>query len=149
MYVLLADDEQTIRITLGDALRDAGHRVVVVEDGSLAWKHIQIDPPDVVISDNKMPGIDGTTLLANIQKSHPKTDVIMITGYGTVDSAVTALRSGAYDYILKPFLNDEVVVMLERLQTLRTLREENEILRETRPENELDYAGIIGISIKG
>ncbi|MHC5081793.1 MAG: sigma-54-dependent transcriptional regulator [Planctomycetota bacterium] len=128
--MLLADDEKTIRLTLGDDLEGAGHTVTVVDDGREASRILEQETFDVLISDIKMPGMTGIELLEKVKQKTPDTEVILITGFGTIESAVEAMRLGAYDYILKPFLNEKVIAQLEKIDRLKRLTEENVRLRE-------------------
>jgi DNA-binding NtrC family response regulator len=145
MSVLLADDEKTIRITLRDALEEAGHTVVAVADGIEARRAIEERNFDVVLTDLKMPGMPGMEVLRLVKGRSPDTEVIVMTGYGTVESAVDAMKAGAYEYLLKPFPNETVVLLLARIHEQRRVLAENRSLKEqlgraTRLE------GIIGTS---
>ncbi len=130
MLVLLADDEKTIAVTLSDALEEAGHTVIVAPDGLEARRQIEERTFDVVVTDLKMPGMPGMEVLRLAKSRSPDTEVIVMTGYGTIETAVEAMKSGAYDYLLKPFRNDEVVVHLRRIAKQRRLVRENRSLRE-------------------
>jgi len=145
MSVLLADDEKTIQITLRDALEEAGHAVVVAADGIEARRAIEERGFDAVVTDLKMPGMPGMEVLRLVKARSPDTEVIVMTGYGTVESAVDAMKAGAYEYILKPFPNETVVLLLARIAEQRRVLAENRSLKEqlgraTRLE------GIIGTS---
>ena len=128
--VLLAEDEATIAIALGDDIEAAGGQITVVGDGLEAARRLEEDEYDVLITDVRMPGMEGTDLLLAVTERCPDTSVIMVTGYGTVESAVEAMRMGAHDYILKPFYNEDIILKLVKLKEIRTLRQENERLRE-------------------
>jgi two-component system, NtrC family, response regulator HydG len=130
MSVLLADDEKTIQVTLGDALVEAGHTVVVVPDGIAARRAIEERAFDVVVTDLKMPGMPGMEVLRLVKSRSPDTEVVVMTGYGTVESAVDAMKAGAYEYILKPFPNETVVLLLSRIADQRRLLAENRSLKE-------------------
>ncbi len=125
LRVLLADDEKTIRVTLGDDLRAAGHAVSDVGHGDDALRLVENEAFDLVITDIRMPGTDGLTLLKKVKTVRPETEVIVITGFGTVESAVDAMRQGAYNYILKPFLNSDILLSVERVATLHGLQARN------------------------
>ena len=125
LKVLLADDEKTIRITLGDDLRTAGHDVNDVGHGDDALRALEAGAFDLVITDIRMPGADGHEILKRAKEIRPETEVIVITGFGTVESAVEAMRQGAYSYILKPFLNNDILMLVERIDRLKGLREDN------------------------
>jgi DNA-binding NtrC family response regulator len=130
MDILLADDEKAIAITLKDDLEGVGHQVSVVSDGLAAKEELTARRFDVLISDIKMPGMTGMELLKEAKKLHPMMEVILITGYGTIESAVEAMKSGAFEYILKPFYNDEIIHLLNRIGEIRRLTEENILLKE-------------------
>jgi DNA-binding NtrC family response regulator len=128
--VLLADDERAIAITLADDLRRAGYDVETAADGNEARSLYETGNYDAVVTDLNMPGMGGLELLEHIKASETSAEVIIITGYGTIDSAVDAMRKGAFDYVLKPFNNDEILEKLRKVVELRRLRTENEELRE-------------------
>jgi len=122
--LLLVDDEPTIRLVVGDTLRAAGHRVTIVEDGAAAQRLLSEHRYDVLVTDVRMPHVDGLTLLHLARQNHADTDVILITAYGAVSDAVDALKEGALDYLTKPFDPDELVVRLARVAERHTLRRE-------------------------
>ncbi|MBI4614230.1 MAG: sigma-54-dependent Fis family transcriptional regulator [Planctomycetes bacterium] len=130
MRVLLAEDEKTIAITLADDLRERGHEVTVAEDGREAKEEFKRKYFDAVITDIKMPGLSGLDLLREVKGQSPGTEVIVITGVGTVETAVQAMKLGAYDFLTKPFLNEEVLHLLEKIEQVQNLREENLRLKQ-------------------
>jgi DNA-binding NtrC family response regulator len=130
MNVLLADDERSIAITLRDDLEEAGHKVTVVSDGKAAHGKLQAHRYDVLITDIRMPGMDGISLLKAAKATDSGLEVIVITGHGTIESAVEAIRHGAYDYVLKPFLNEDILRRVATLSEFRRLKSENVALRE-------------------
>jgi len=130
LELLLVDDEESIRVTLTDDLVAAGHRVTAVADGSEALRMIDARVFDVVVSDIRLPGVEGTALLDRIKQVRPATEVILMTGYGTIESAVEALRAGAYHYVVKPFLNEDIVAHVGRIAQMKALAEDNKLLRE-------------------
>ena len=130
LEVLLVDDEETIRVTLHDDLVAAGHRVTAVADGAEALRLVEKGIYDVVVSDIRLPGVEGTQLLARVKQLRPATEVILMTGYGTIESAVEALRAGAYHYVVKPFLNDDIVAHVRRIAEIKAMAEDNARLRE-------------------
>ena len=131
MRILLADDERAIAITLRDDLERVGHKVTLARDGLEARALLSEHPYDVLISDIKMPGATGMDLLHEVKRSRPETEVIIITGYGTIESAVDATKKGAFEYVLKPFDNDQIVVILRKIEEFHRLRQENAELRQT------------------
>ncbi len=120
--VLLVDDEPTIRLSIGDAIADAGHRVTLASDGAEALERIKARVFDVVVSDIRMPKLDGLTLFRRTREISPETDVILVTAYGAVDDAVLALKEGARDYLTKPFDTQELLLRLERLAERHDLK---------------------------
>src|ERR671939_220218 len=139
--VLLVDDEAELRLTLAEALRDAGHRVTMASDGAEARGHVMARVFDVVICDVRLPQVDGLTLFRRLRLESPTTDVILITAFGEVSDAVAALKEGAYDYLTKPFDIDELMVTVKRIASQRSLRKELEQARVElsgrKPENML------------
>ncbi|MBI3097471.1 MAG: sigma-54-dependent Fis family transcriptional regulator [Planctomycetes bacterium] len=129
MKILLADDEPSIRVTLSDDLRHAGHVVTVVDNGAAALEAVARDKFDCIITDVRMPRADGMQILRRSRELHPATAVIMITGYATGESAAQATAMGATDYIRKPFMNDEVLFRIDRIEAEARIRSENASLR--------------------
>jgi DNA-binding NtrC family response regulator len=121
--VLVVDDEPLKRATLQIELGEHGYEVEVAGDAETARRLLDSHPVDVVVSDVRMPGMDGLELLSHVKKLHPETDVILMTAYGTIETAVLAIKRGAYDYIPKPFTTDELLVKLERLFASRARTE--------------------------
>jgi two-component system response regulator PilR (NtrC family) len=113
--ILVVDDEPAVRDTLQWCLEDAGYHVDAVASGEQALHHLRAEPSDVVITDLVMPGIDGLELLGQARILSPRTPVMLMTGYATVETAVEALRRGAADYIFKPFRPDDVRERVQRL----------------------------------
>ncbi len=112
--ILVVDDEPSIRAVLRAHLRRAGHAVRVAASGEEATRLLDAEPCDLLITDLKMPGMDGMALLRWCQRQHPGLPVVILTAHGTVDSAVEALKRGARDYITKPFDLDEMLRVVER-----------------------------------
>ena len=130
LEILLVEDEETIRVTLGDDLVAAGHRVTALREGSEARSLLENRVFDVVITDIRLPGSDGLQILHKAREVRPSTEVILMTGYGTIETAVEALRAGAYHYLLKPFLNEEMLEHVGRIGHLKALEDDNLQLRE-------------------
>ncbi len=124
LEVLLVDDEPTLRLSVGDALEDAGHRVTRAADGRRALELVKAQVFDAVVTDIRMPGLDGLSLFRAVRDLAPQTQVILMTAYGAVEDAVGALREGAYDYLTKPFDVSELVLRVGRIAEQRTLRDE-------------------------
>lgn len=120
MKILVADDEQIKRVTLAHDLAAQGHEVVEAADGAEALAHLQRGRFDVVVTDLKMPKIDGVELLKHIKSDHGcDAEVIIMTAYGSIPLAVEAGKLGAFDFITKPFRNDDLFPLLARIQAAR------------------------------
>jgi DNA-binding NtrC family response regulator len=122
--VLLIDDEPSIRLSVGDALREAGHNVTTASDGGEGLSLVATRVFDVVISDIRLPKADGITIFKKVRSESPNTDVILITAYGAVSDAVSALKDGAFDYLTKPFDTDEIVIRVARSAEKRALKKD-------------------------
>ncbi len=144
MRILIADDETTITATLEDDLRDAGHEVVTVRDGESALTALKQSRFDVLLSDIAMPKLKGDELLVRAKAHDPSLIVVLMTGFGTIESAVNAMKAGAADYILKPFRNESVVSTVSRFAEVKALREENLELRH-KLEEVAPPQGLVGI----
>jgi DNA-binding NtrC family response regulator len=130
MKVLLADDERTIAVTLSDALKTAGHDVAVVGDGEQAIRAIQGQAFDCIITDIRMPKVDGIAVMKKARELQPEAAVILITAYGSGELGFQVAKDGAYDFLQKPFFNEDVVFKLDRLANFRALRDENVRLKQ-------------------
>lgn len=127
--ILIVDDEKGMRDFLSIMLKKDGYEVVSAENGTEALSVVQREIFDLVISDVKMPDMNGIDLLRAIKELSPETVVIMITAYGTTESAVEAMKLGAYDYITKPFKVDEIRLVIQKALEKGRLRRENILLR--------------------
>ncbi|MEE4364352.1 MAG: sigma-54 dependent transcriptional regulator [Desulfotignum sp.] len=128
--VLIVDDETTIIESLEGILSDDGFEVMHAFNGYEALKKIEADSPDIVLLDIWMPGMDGIETLKEIKKGFPNIPVVMITGHGSIESAVDATKSGAYDFLEKPLSIDKVMVTINNALNFRKLEEENIYLRK-------------------
>ncbi len=128
--ILLVDDEKRIREGVARALKAMGHDIATAADGAEALESMAEREPDVVITDLFMPGMDGIQLLAAAKERHPHSVVIIFTGRGTIESAVSAIKDGAFDYITKPFNLDAVEVVVNRAVAHRKLLVENASLKD-------------------
>jgi two-component system NtrC family response regulator len=143
--VLLVDDDESFRRVHEYQLAQAGYEVTSAADGEAALTRFRDERPDVVISDVKMPGLDGLALLARITAMAPDTPVVMITAQGTVETAVEAMKRGAFDFLTKPFPGEKLRLTLERARELARLRRENRELRRE-VEGRRGVGGLIGSS---
>ena len=128
-HILLVDDDPALLQALPQAisLRMTGVQVQTAGEASIALRLLQEQEYDAIVSDIKMPGMDGLTLLNKIVAQHPETPVILITGHGEHDLAIRALRGGAYDYILKPIDRDDFAASLQRALHTRQLRRQIQV----------------------
>ena len=127
--ILVIDDEETMRDSCRQALSRNGNRVEVAEDGLKGLAMLAKESFDLIILDLKMPGLSGMEILKKIKEADPEAMVIVITGYATVESAVEAMKRGAYDFIPKPFTPDTLRVIVKRALDKRALALENVLLR--------------------
>ncbi|HPW22425.1 MAG TPA: sigma-54 dependent transcriptional regulator [Smithellaceae bacterium] len=140
--ILIVDDELNMRLVLTAMLKKEGYEIASAADGSEALSILKSGPIDAVITDLKMPNVDGMELLNHMNDKHPAIPVIIITAHGTVATAVEALKKGALDYITKPFDLDELKNVISKAMKTRTLKE-NELFL---PPEDIERAGIIGTS---
>ncbi len=128
--ILAVDDEPTILKSLSGILSDEGFEVLTASNGYEALKIIDQESPDLVLLDIWMPGIDGIETLQEIKRTNPFLQVVIISGHGTIETAVKATKSGAYDFIEKPLSIEKVVVTINNALNFRQLEEENRFLRK-------------------
>ncbi len=119
--VLVVDDQKNMRTTTAIVLRQAGYSVEEAEDGGSALQRVQREAFDVVLTDLRMPNVDGMEVLREAQRLAPDTQVIVMTAYGTIESAVHAIRAGAYDFLAKPFKEDELLLRVAKALEKRRL----------------------------
>jgi two-component system response regulator AtoC len=130
LRVMVIDDEPLMRITVQDALAAEGYKVITAETGGNGLTLLRENQADMVITDLRLPDMDGIQILREVKTFSPETQVILITAYGSIDSAVTAMKQGASDYLTKPFSMDELLLIIKRIQRIRELEEENLSLRK-------------------
>ncbi|MBF0117348.1 MAG: sigma-54-dependent Fis family transcriptional regulator [Desulfobacterales bacterium] len=128
--ILIVDDEPSILNSLSGILSDEGFDVITSSNGYDALKIIEAESPDLVLLDIWMPGMDGIETLKEIKKNNPNIQVIMITGHGTIETAVLSTKLGAYDFIEKPLSIDKVIVSINNALNFRRLEEENKYLKK-------------------
>ncbi|MBN1141248.1 MAG: sigma-54-dependent Fis family transcriptional regulator [Deltaproteobacteria bacterium] len=127
--ILVVDDEAAMRHMLRLVLEKRGYRVLEAADGEAALEAVSSQSPDAVLCDIRMPGRDGLSFLNEIRRQHPHLTVIMMSAYGTIDTAVECMKQGAYDFVSKPFKTDEVVLCLKKAEERIGLQRENLLLK--------------------
>jgi len=132
--ILVVDDEKNIRGSLEGILRDEGYRVRGVATGEELLRQIVQAPPDLVILDVWLPGMDGLAALEEVKRLHSELPVIMISGHGTVETAVKATKLGAYDFIEKPLSLEKTILAVRNALDRQRLEQENLALRQTLEE---------------
>ena len=145
--ILIVDDDQTMRSSLLEWFESEDRRVYGASSGEEAIKTIEDGNFNIVITDLKMPGIDGLELLRYVKREHPNTEVIIMTAYGTVETAVNAMKEGAYDYIVKPFSPEEIDMITKKIIKHQALIRENILLKEQLHDHHR-FENIIGKSSK-
>jgi len=143
--ILVADDEESMRVFVERSLSRRGYKVEAVASGEAAIERCEERRFDAAVVDLKMPGTDGIEVLTRVREQDPEALVIIMTAYGTVSSAVDAMKRGAHDYITKPFEIDELLLLLERALGQRAALRENRELRRL-VDNRRAYGGLIGQS---
>ncbi len=116
MKLLLAEDDRIVRITVRDALTDDGYAVTECADGTAAIRAIERETFDIVLTDVRLPGVDGLTVFRTVRRSSSRTSVVLMTAFADADDAVAVMRDGARDYIQKPFEIDELLIRLGRVR---------------------------------
>lgn len=143
--VLVVEDEELMRTILRQLLNDAGYSVLTADSAETAFEVFSQNEIAVTLTDIKMAGLDGLHLLDKIKTLDPEAVVIVMTAYSSVDTAVAALRKGAYDYVTKPFVNEDLLQTLKNAVTQRQLFHENRVLRREIGK-QYNFAEIIGKS---
>jgi DNA-binding NtrC family response regulator len=143
--ILVVDDESIIRESVAYVLRNEGYTVAEAANGAEAYKALLADSFDLVITDLEMPEMKGIELIDKVVHTSPQTSVIIITAYGSLDTAISALRAGASDYILKPIEFDDLLLRIRRLLDYKRLVIENQILRREL-HREYNFSNLIGTS---
>jgi DNA-binding NtrC family response regulator len=145
LTVLVADDEKNIREGLREALRLDGYEVLLAADGREAMETVNRGDIDLIITDLKMPRLSGEELLKNVAAQFPTVPVIILTGHGTIESAVQAMHDGAYDFLTKPVNLDRLSLLVKRALSSRELAVQNKAMQEEL-ERRSGFASIIGRS---
>ena len=143
--LLVVDDEHLIRWSLEQSLMKQGYDVATAASGEEAVKQIQDDAPELVLLDIQLPGMDGLEVLEKVKEIDSEIIVVMVTALGVLETAVKAMRLGAYDYINKPFNLDELSIIVKKALETRQLRKEVAHLRSAQ-ESKFGIDNIIGDS---
>jgi len=141
--VLVVDDKQMMRDSVGATLQRAGFQVVAASNGSTAMQLVTKHRPAAVVTDLKMPEMDGLQLLERLKEADETLPVVLMTAFGSIDSAVSAMKQGAYDFIQKPFEGDELVITVKRAVETKKLKDENAILK-TAQRTQVEVPPLIG-----
>jgi two-component system response regulator AtoC len=147
IHVLVVDDELIVRESMANWLKEDGYQVDTVDSGTAALQKIKSDHYDLAIVDIKMPGMDGIELLKRVKGTTPDIQVLMMTAYASVDTAVAAMKEGAYDYIVKPFDPENVSQVIQRAVQYKLMERENYLLKKEL-EKKYGFDEIIGKSQK-
>ena len=129
-HILIVDDEENFRHMLSVILKKENYEVETASNGEEGLKKVALSPFDQILCDIRMPQMDGMEFLKKAQKTGVEATIIMMSAYGTIDTAIEAMKLGAYDYISKPFKPDEIILTLKKAEERERLRKENELLRK-------------------
>jgi len=143
--ILIIDDEDIVRSSCERVLRPAGYEVETAKSGKKGLDLLSRHSADLVLTDLKMPDMDGIEVLIKIKKRWPETEVIIMTGYGTVNTAVKAMKIGVFDYIEKPFTPDDLLTLTSKALERKSLSVENLMRREIVPSH-YELSNIVGVS---
>jgi len=144
-HILIVDDETDLAVSCQRLFNSKGYQSGVASNGRDALEYLQTEEPHLVLTDLKMPGMDGMELLQQVKARHPEIQVVIMTAYSTIEDAVAAMRLGAADFIPKPFTADHLAIVVEKVLAARTLREENRTLKE-QLSRRYSFENIIGKS---
>lgn len=143
LNLLIVDDERAIREACREVAISLGYSAYIADSAEQAYRALEAQSFDAVLLDLRLPGAGGLDALRRIKERRPEAVVIVVTGYGTVQSAVQAMKNGAYDYVTKPFSVDELKLLLERVASHLKLKSENRMLRE-KVKSKQGFGGIVG-----
>ena len=141
MRILLVEDDEIMRISVQDRLEKYGWQVDAASDGKIAVDMLERASYQIVLSDVKMPNLDGMQLLRHIRETTPYTDTVMMTAHGNVDNAIDCLKQGASDYLLKPFDMDDLIIRINRIAAMQSLKARNISLEDTCLQGREDLIG--------
>ena len=128
--ILVVDDERSICSTIQAALREVGHSVEMADSGEMAIAIMRRSVPDILLTDLRMDGMSGLDLLGKAREYFPSATVVMMTAYGSIDTAIAAMKNGAYDYLVKPFTPEQLEHLVGRIEEFRKLKDENNKLKD-------------------
>jgi len=143
--ILIVDDEKTIRWSLGEALAEEGYEIAEAENADKGFEIFKDRSPDLVLLDLRLPGEDGLSLLGRMKSMDPTVPVIMMTAYGEVGTAVEAMKTGAYDFVQKPFVLEKIKITIENALETHRLKTENAYLKE-KNAGQVGFKSFIGQS---
>jgi DNA-binding NtrC family response regulator len=143
--ILIVDDEEKIRKILAQLLTDENYIVETAGDGEKAMEIMGAFDPDLILMDQKMPGINGIETMVRIKEKHPEKTVIILTAHASIELAVEAIKKGAYDYLSKPFDNEELLIIIHRALEHTRLSGEITVLKKQLQEK-YSFRNIIGVS---
>jgi two-component system NtrC family response regulator len=146
--ILVVDDDESVRRMVQLQLEEVGYQVLTASGALEGLALVEEHGPALVITDLKMPGTSGMDILKKVHAEHPETTVVMITAFGTIETAVEAMKSGAYDYVTKPIDFDELILIVNRALEHQRLVEEVRTLR-TALDEKYGFESIIGHSKNG
>jgi DNA-binding NtrC family response regulator len=139
--ILVADDDEIVREVITTLLAQQGYAVIPAADGVEALNRLRSAEFHLIITDLKMPGVDGIEVLKHASRMNPDITVVILTAYGTLDTTLEAMQEGAYDYLTKPFKTQEIIILAERVwrraQLIADNRELRKVLRDTYRDPEL------------
>jgi len=138
MRILVADDEESLRDVVSQVLQEDGHEVTTAESGEAAFEEFLKKPFPLLITDIRMGGMDGLELLKKVKDLHPGSQVVIMTSHASLDSAISAMQSGAYDYLIKPFEDLDLIstVAARAIEKIRLIDENRELVKTLKKNNE-------------
>lgn len=146
--ILIVEDDLLVRESLFEILSLEGYDVSMAQDGREGLRQLGNGSFDIALVDLKLPEIDGMDFLRECRERFPYMDVVMMTGYGTIENAVEAMKQGAYEYLTKPILDDEIKLLIRRIFETRRLRKENEDLKQELFERKSHFHNLVGSELQ-
>lgn len=144
-YILVVDDEPLTRKSLCEILKIEGYKVDQASDGEEALELIKNNRPEIIVTDLKMPKVDGLALLREVKLKYPDIAVVLATGYGSIETAVSAMKEGAFDYVTKPIIDNEIKIIIKRIYKQKLIIDENISLKQRlAANNRTTFHKIIG-----